>query len=111
MVKAQQSGRKRHIPQRTCIACRRTDSKRELVRVVRSADRGVLIDSTGKVAGRGAYLCKVQECWNKGLKGSLLSRALKTTLTEADMAALQTYARSLPYELEAAATDATVQPT
>ena len=110
MVKAQQSGRKRHIPQRTCIACRRTDSKRELVRVVRTADRGVLIDSTGKVAGRGAYLCKVQDCWNKGLKGSLLSRALKTTLTEADMAALQTYARSLPYELEAAATDATVQP-
>jgi hypothetical protein len=81
------------------------------VRVVRSTDRGVLVDSTGKVAGRGAYLCKVQECWNKGLKGSLLSRALKTTLTEADMAALQTYARSLPYELEAAATDATVQPT
>ena len=110
MVKAQQPGRKRHIPQRTCIACRRTDSKRELVRVVRTTQGGVLVDSTGKIAGRGAYLCKVQDCWIKGLKGSLLSRALKTTLSEVDMAALQTYARSLPYELEAAATDATVQP-
>lgn len=110
MVKTPQPGRKRHIPQRTCIACRRTDAKRELVRVVRTSDHEVLIDPTGKVAGRGAYLCRVQECWNKGLKGSLLGRALKTTLTEVDMAALLTYARSLPTELEAAAADATVQP-
>jgi hypothetical protein len=110
MVKAQQPGRKRHIPQRTCIACRRTDSKRQLVRVVRTTDLGVIVDPTGKIAGRGAYLCKVRECWDKGLKGSLLNRALKTTVTEVDMAALQSYARSLPDELEAAATDATVQP-
>jgi hypothetical protein len=110
MAKAQQPGRKRHIPQRTCIACRRQDSKRELVRVVRTADRGVVIDPTGKLAGRGAYLCKVRDCWHKGLKGSLLGRALKTTLTETDLAALHTYAASLPSELEAATADAAVQP-
>lgn len=110
MAKAQQPLRKRHIPQRMCIACRRTDAKRGLVRVVRTADRGVLVDPTGKIAGRGAYLCKTQDCWRKGLKGSLLSKALKTTLTEADMAVLQAYAASLPDELEAVATDATVHP-
>lgn len=109
MAKAQHRSRKRHIPQRTCIACRRTDAKRTLVRVVRTVDQGVLVDPTGKVAGRGAYLCNTPDCWEKGLKGSLLSRALKTTFSETEMAALQTYARSLPYDPKAEAIDETVE--
>lgn len=84
------------MPQRTCIACRRTDSKRTLVRIVRTKERGVLVDPTGKLAGRGAYLCADHTCWTKALKSNALNRALKTTLTEDEVAALQHYAASLP---------------
>lgn len=98
--KRQQPLRRRHVPQRTCIACRRTDSKRTLVRVVRTPDGSVRVDPTGKQAGRGAYLCSTQECWNRAFKGSMLNRALKTTVTEQDLAALREYAANLPTESE-----------
>ena len=73
----------RRIPQRTCVACRKVKAKRELIRLVRVADVGVEVDtSSGKKAGRGAYLCRVQECWEAGLKGGRLEHSLRTTLTE-----------------------------
>lgn len=84
------------MPQRTCVACRRTDSKRTLVRIVRTQERGVTVDPTGKLAGRGAYLCADRTCWNKALKISALNRALKTPLTEDEVVALKAYASSLP---------------
>jgi predicted RNA-binding protein YlxR (DUF448 family) len=70
--------------------------KRELIRVVRTPE-GVRVDETGKQAGRGAYLHNQQSCWEAGLKGSL-ARALKTTLTEADRAHLQSFLDALPSE-------------
>ena len=88
--------RRRHVPQRTCIACRRTDSKRTLVRVVRSKEQGVRVDPTGKLAGRGAYLCADRTCWTKAWKSNALNRALKTTLNEDEVAALKAYAENLP---------------
>ena len=93
---AKTAARRRHVPQRTCIACRRTDSKRTLVRIVRSKEQGVLVDPTGKLAGRGAYLCADKTCWNKAFKSNALNRALKTTLTEDEVAALRACADSLP---------------
>ncbi|MCB0135410.1 MAG: YlxR family protein [Caldilineaceae bacterium] len=90
------AARRRHVPQRTCVTCRRTDSKRTLVRIVRTKEQGVLVDPTGKLAGRGAYLCADQACWTKALKIGALNRALKTTLTEDEVAALRVYASSLP---------------
>src|ERR671916_796064 len=48
----------RHIPERTCVACRSPRPKRELVRVVRAPDGTVTVDDTGKKSGRGAYLCR-----------------------------------------------------
>ena len=71
-----------HVPQRTCLACRKVKAKRELVRVVRVSDSSIEIDAGGKQAGRGAYLCPSQECWEIGLKGNRLERSLKTTLTQ-----------------------------
>ena len=71
---------RKHIPQRTCVACRKVKPKRELIRVVRISDGSVEIDTRGKRAGRGAYLCP--ECWEIGLKGSQLERALRITLTQ-----------------------------
>ena len=69
--------RPRHVPQRTCIACRQTGAKRGLVRVVRATDGSVAVDPTGKRSGRGAYLCHSPECWQAGLQRGLLPRALK----------------------------------
>jgi len=82
-------GRRKHIPQRTCVVCRRTLSKRELNRIVRSPDGDVYYDPTGKASGRGAYLCNDLLCWEKAISGSFLDRALKTKLTPAHRAALQ----------------------
>lgn len=107
MAKATQPGKRRHVPQRSCIACRRTDSKRELIRIVRTP-QGVQIDPTGKLAGRGAYLCKARECWQKALKISALNRALKTTISVEEQAMLQAFADSLPAAPESETSDDTL---
>ena len=72
---------KKHVPQRTCVACRKVKVKRELVRLVCVPDGSVEVDTSGKKAGRGAYLCQARECWTIGLKGGRLEHALRTTLT------------------------------
>lgn len=87
--------RRKHVPQRTCIGCRQSTGKRALVRVVRTPDAGVVIDPTGKRAGRGAYVHADPTCWETALKGRL-EHALKTTLTPAERETLQAYAQSLP---------------
>jgi predicted RNA-binding protein YlxR (DUF448 family) len=86
--------RVKHIPQRTCVGCRQVLPKRQLVRVVRT-DAGVIVDLTGKVAGRGAYLHNQRSCWQSGLKGSL-ANALKTDLTDQDRERLQAFLAALP---------------
>ena len=88
--------RPRHIPQRTCVACRRTTAKRELVRIVRTPQGTVETDPTGKKSGRGAYLCKAQQCWQLVLKKGRLDNALKAKLTPQEKEALLEYAHSLP---------------
>ncbi len=83
-------GRRKHIPQRTCVVCRRTFPKRELNRIIRTPEGNVLYDPTGKAQGRGAYLCNDLACWEKAISGNFLDRALRTKLTPAHRAALQT---------------------
>ena len=83
------------MPQRTCVACRSTEAKRGLVRVVRTAEGTVVVDETGKKPGRGAYLHQSRECWDKALKGKALEYALKTAITAEDKVALQAYAETL----------------
>lgn len=85
--------RVKHVPQRTCVGCRIVMAKRQLVRVVRTKD-GVLVDPTGKLAGRGAYLHDKRSCWENGLKGSL-ANALKVVLTPADRLHLETFMSAL----------------
>jgi predicted RNA-binding protein YlxR (DUF448 family) len=102
MVKAKTKGpRPKHVPMRTCIACRQERGKRELVRVVRTPAGSVQVDPTGKLAGRGAYICKARTCWEQALQGQRLGVALKTTLSADDLAALRTYAATLPEVLQA----------
>jgi len=92
--------RPRHIPQRTCVACRRTTAKRELVRVVRTVEGGVEVDPTGKRSGRGAYLCPTPDCWRLAVQKGRLDRALKTSVSARDKEALLQYAQALEPEAE-----------
>ena len=85
--------RVKHIPQRTCVGCRTVMAKRQLVRIVRTAD-GVLVDPTGKLAGRGAYLHDRRSCWEAGLKGRLAD-ALKVDLTANDREHLEAFMNTL----------------
>ena len=88
--------RPKHVPVRTCIACRRTDAKRGLIRLVRDAEGRVAIDRTGKRAGRGAYLCHDPKCWEQALKRHALERALRVEALHADdRAALEAFASGL----------------
>lgn len=96
MAAKQQSPRPRHVPQRTCIACRRVEAKRQFVRLVRVGDGNVIIDPTGKHAGRGAYLCNERPCWEAAFKRGAIERALRVELSAADRAMLTTYADQLP---------------
>jgi len=86
------SPKTRRLPQRTCVACGSTTAKRELVRIVRSADGSVKADPTGKMAGRGAYVCGQPDCWTRAVRKGRLERSLKTTLSAADAAALMEFA-------------------
>jgi hypothetical protein len=99
MAKQSQGPRLKHVPQRTCVACRRTGNKRGLVRVVRLADNRVAVDPTGKKAGRGAYVCAEQACWQVALGRRALERALRIdALHGDDREALLAYTHTLPLD-------------
>ncbi|MCL4489482.1 MAG: YlxR family protein [Chloroflexi bacterium] len=89
----------KHIPQRTCIACRTIRAKRELIRVVRTPENHIEADATGKKAGRGAYLCRQQDCWELVLNHrGQLEHALKleTPVDIQDLTRLREFAATLP---------------
>ncbi|NLS77078.1 MAG: YlxR family protein [Chloroflexi bacterium] len=102
--------RVKHVPQRTCIACRQIASKRDLVRVVRSPDGTIQIDQTGKKPGRGAYLCRRKSCWARATKGKQLEAALKVALSPADKAMLAEFAATWAQVDDQADENAIVQP-
>lgn len=70
-------------PQRTCIVCRTTETKNSLLRLVRSPEGEICFDPTGKMNGRGAYVCSVA-CLEKALSSKKLDAALRTTVTAED---------------------------
>ena len=72
-----QAARPRKLPQRTCVACRTTRPKRELVRVVRSPVGELTVDLRGKAPGRGAYLDPDPACLERGLAEGVLAKALE----------------------------------
>jgi uncharacterized protein len=73
--------------------------KRALLRLVNQPE-GVQVDPTGKMAGRGAYLHNVRNCWEKGLKGPL-AHALKVNLTPNDLDRLHQFMQTLPEDSDA----------
>jgi uncharacterized protein len=104
--KRKQPPRQKHIPQRTCIACKQVRPKRELIRVVRTPDGHITLDPTSKKSGRGAYVCARRSCWDIALKKGKLEREFETTLSPEDRAALDEYYASLPPEPAPAPTPA-----
>jgi len=95
MSKAQPR-RVKHIPMRTCIACRESKPKRELLRIVRTPDEHVLLDATGKKAGRGAYLCAKLSCWEGALKRKRLEQEFEVAISSEDRASLDVFVSTLP---------------
>lgn len=69
-------------PQRMCIVCRQMMDKRDLVRVVKNKDGEFKVDTTGKLAGRGAYVCKNANCVNLLKKSKALNRNFKCQVPE-----------------------------
>ena len=81
----------RHVPQRTCVGCRETSSKRQFVRIVRTPAGTVEVDPTGKRPARGAYLCHTPKCWEHAVKKGRLENALRAKLSADDREALLRY--------------------
>lgn len=76
----------RHVPQRTCVGCRQVKDKNQLIRIVRRPTGEIELDPTGRVSGRGAYICPHADCLRIALKGQRLDRALGRTVGD-DVAA------------------------
>jgi len=75
----------RHTPQRSCIACRRVRGKSDLLRIVRTPLGAVKVDPTGKLAGRGAYVCRDENCIAQAIKQKKLGRALGIAVDQSIM--------------------------
>ncbi len=67
-------------PERTCIACNEQKEKQELLRIVKSKEGLIEIDETGKKNGRGAYICKKEECLEKLIKSKRLQKVFETEI-------------------------------
>ena len=83
------------IPQRQCMGCRERKEKRQMIRVVRTPEGAVNLDFSGKMNGRGAYICPNAECLKKAQKARSLERSLEVPIPE------EVYGR-LEAEMEAA---------
>ena len=98
MMKTTSQNTLKHIPQRTCLACRKVKAKAELIRLVRLSDGRVEIDTKGKKTGRGAYLCQVKSCLEIGFKSARLGHNLRTTLTSDNLEQLIKAGEKLYFE-------------
>ena len=70
------------IPQRQCMGCRERMDKRDLIRVVRTPEGAVTLDFSGKLNGRGAYLCPKTDCLKKAQKSKALERSLEVPIPD-----------------------------
>jgi predicted RNA-binding protein YlxR (DUF448 family) len=72
----------RKIPMRTCLGCNEQKTKKELIRVVKMKDGEISVDMTGKMNGRGAYICPDLECLKKARKKKSIDRSLSVPISE-----------------------------
>ena len=74
--------KEKKVPMRMCVGCREMKPKKELIRVVRSAEGAGSMDATGKKPGRGAYVCRSAECLRRAIRQKQLERAFECALTD-----------------------------
>ncbi len=79
----------KHVPERSCIVCKAQRDKSELLRIVKTPEGEVVIDTSGKKAGRGAYVCRCKDCVFGMIKKRALNRSFKTELSPEVYAALE----------------------
>lgn len=65
------------IPERTCMGCNQKKAKKDLIRIVKNKEGQINVDKTGKLEGRGAYICDSIECLERVIKSKRLERALE----------------------------------
>ena len=70
------------IPSRICVGCREPKEKKSMVRIVKTAENVICLDETGKMNGRGAYICKNVKCLQRAIQSKGLERSLKTGIPE-----------------------------
>ena len=75
--------KQKKIPMRMCVGCREMKPKKELIRVVRQPSGQVMLDRSGKAAGRGAYVCPDSACLEKARKSKVLERTLEASIEPA----------------------------
>lgn len=68
------------VPMRQCVGCQEMKSKKEMLRVLKTAEDEIVLDATGRKNGRGAYLCFSKECLAKARKNKGLERSLKMAI-------------------------------
>ena len=69
-------------PQRTCMGCNLKKDKKDLIRIVKNKENEINVDKTGKLQGRGAYICKDEKCLEKAKKTKRLDRVLEMKIPE-----------------------------
>ncbi|MBO5283102.1 MAG: YlxR family protein [Lachnospiraceae bacterium] len=70
------------VPLRQCVGCGEMKGKKEMMRVLKTAEGEICLDITGKKNGRGAYLCKQRECLEKARKNKGLERSFKIRIPD-----------------------------
>lgn len=70
------------MPQRTCMGCNEKKDKKDLIRIVKNKENQIAIDRTGKMEGRGAYICDKAECLEKVIKSKRLERVLEQKIDD-----------------------------
>lgn len=87
--------KRRKIPMRTCVGCRVSRPKRELIRIVRDPQGELHVDGTGKLSGRGAYICPDTACFDAAVKGKRLEKALERPIPPEVIEALRERVQAL----------------
>lgn len=70
----------KRVPLRQCTGCGEMKSKKEMLRIIKTPEDEIVIDTTGKKNGRGAYICNSQECFLKAVKSKALERSLRISI-------------------------------
>ncbi len=74
--------KKRKIPMRQCVGCRESRPKHELVRIIKTPEDEVVLDTTGRLNGRGAYICPNTDCYKKAVKQKSIEKSLGIGISE-----------------------------